>query len=212
MDDRDKRPDFYSCFTTRDAAQYHDWYLAPPGSDIVLEQKQAICEILGQGGTRKLLDIGCGTGLFTEWFHTQGFIVTGMDSSEAMIALAKTHCAACAALHVADAARMPFADASFDIATFITSLEFVADAQCALKEAARVARGQVVILLLNPGHPMNAERKRKSAASGGVFKNARLWTPGEMETLIRKSATGECNITTHGYSGNSPYFILEMSY
>jgi len=88
-----------------------------------------------------------------------------MDSSEAMIALAKTHCAACAALHVADAARMPFADASFDIATFITSLEFVADAQCALKEAARVARGQVVILLLNPGHPMNAERKRKSAAA-----------------------------------------------
>ncbi|MDF2867197.1 MAG: ubiG 2 [Gammaproteobacteria bacterium] len=41
---------------------------------------------------KKVLDIGCGGGIFSESLAMQGAQVTGIDMSEAALAVAKTHC------------------------------------------------------------------------------------------------------------------------
>lgn len=89
-----------------------------------------------------LLEIGCGSGYYLEVLATllpDGVGYTGIDYSDAMIARAREHYPAIA-FEVADAAKLPYADQSFDIAFNGVSLMHILDYQAAIREAARVAR------------------------------------------------------------------------
>jgi SAM-dependent methyltransferase len=89
----------------------------------------------------RVLDVGCGSGYYSEVFATLlpgGVQYTGIDYSDAMIARARTHYPS-GNFQVADATRLPYPDAAFDIVFNGVSLMHIVDFQSAIREAARVA-------------------------------------------------------------------------
>jgi SAM-dependent methyltransferase len=88
-----------------------------------------------------LLEVGCGSGYYSEVFATllPGRInYSGVDYSDAMIARARTHYPS-ATFEVGDATKLPYAAAAFDIVFNGVSLLHIVDYQAAIREAARVA-------------------------------------------------------------------------
>jgi ubiquinone/menaquinone biosynthesis C-methylase UbiE len=89
----------------------------------------------------RVLEVGCGSGYYSEIFATLiagGVEYTGIDYSKAMIARARAHYPS-TAFEVADATRLPYADATFDIVFNGVSLMHIVDYPAAIREAARVA-------------------------------------------------------------------------
>lgn len=91
--------------------------------------------------TPRLLEVGCGSGYYSDVFATLvpgGVDYTGIDYSDAMIARARTRYPSMA-FEVADATRLACADGAFDIVFNGVSLMHIIDYQAAIREAARVA-------------------------------------------------------------------------
>jgi SAM-dependent methyltransferase len=91
--------------------------------------------------TPRLLEVGCGSGYYSEVFATLvpgGADYTGIDYSDAMIARARARYPS-TAFEVADATRLPYADGAYDIVFNGVSLMHIIDYQAAIQEAARVA-------------------------------------------------------------------------
>lgn len=89
----------------------------------------------------RLLDVGCGSGYYSEVFATLlpgGVDYTGVDYSDAMIERARARYPS-AAFEIADATRLPYADGAFDIVFNGVSLMHIIDYPAAIREAARVA-------------------------------------------------------------------------
>jgi SAM-dependent methyltransferase len=89
----------------------------------------------------RLLEVGCGSGCYSEVFATLfpgGVQYTGIDYSDAMIARARAHYPA-TAFETGDATRLPYADGAFDIVFNGVSLMHIVEYQAAVREAARVA-------------------------------------------------------------------------
>lgn len=94
---------------------------------------------------KTLLDIGTGSALFAEAFHTAGVAVGGVDINQEMIDAAKRHLPE-GEFIVAPAEALPFGDMSFDSTFFGVVFHEVSDYAKALREAHRVARCCTFIL------------------------------------------------------------------
>jgi len=89
----------------------------------------------------RLLEVGCGSGYYSEVFATLlpgGVGYTGIDYSNAMIERARVRYPSMV-FEVADATKLPYADGAFDIVFNGVSLMHIIDYQAAIREAARVA-------------------------------------------------------------------------
>lgn len=89
------------------------------------------------------LDVGCGTGVFTEQVirDCAPAAVVGIDPSAEQLAFAETRPGLDAAeFRVADGQALPFADDSFDIAVMALVIHFLPDPTKAVTEMARVLR------------------------------------------------------------------------
>ena len=64
-----------------------------------------------------VLDVGCGTGTSLELYQQGGCDVFGIDSSPAMLAVARLKLGTAATLFNGDASQMPYSDGSFDLVT-----------------------------------------------------------------------------------------------
>jgi ubiquinone/menaquinone biosynthesis C-methylase UbiE len=77
-------------------------------------ERPAMIDLAGDVDGRRVLDAGCGSGPLSAALHAKGAIVTGFDSSPAMVELARRRLGENAALHVADLRRvLPFPDGAF---------------------------------------------------------------------------------------------------
>jgi SAM-dependent methyltransferase len=88
-----------------------------------------------------LLDVGCGSGYYSEIFAIlvpDGVRYTGTDYSEAMIDRARARYPL-TTFGVADATRLPYPNGGFDIVFNGVSLMHIVDYPAAIREAARVA-------------------------------------------------------------------------
>ena len=115
-------------------------------------------QLLDAGGVqagRSVLDVACGPGLVSLAAAARGARVTGVDVTLACVATAQAsaraagYSAATASFLVAPAERLPFADASFDLALCRYALHHLTPAQqvAAVSEMARVVVGGGRILL-----------------------------------------------------------------
>jgi SAM-dependent methyltransferase len=94
----------------------------------------------------RLLDAGCGAGLFAELAARAGADVTGLDAAPGLVEYARRRRPA-ARYVVDDLEHMPFADGAFDVVTAFNSVLYAADPRRALAEIARVTApsGRVVV-------------------------------------------------------------------
>jgi len=96
-----------------------------------------------------LLDVGCGTGNYMAELASRGFLVTGVDGSDAMLARAKTKSAASATLLRADLEQpLPFADSSFDAVVSVMVMYAMTSPSTFLRELRRVVRDSGILLLI----------------------------------------------------------------
>jgi SAM-dependent methyltransferase len=98
----------------------------------------AVFDAVGLGDGARLLDAGCGSGLALQVADKRGAIVTGVDASEGLLALAMER-APTADLRQGDLEELPYPDNSFDIVTAFNAVQYAGDPVNALRELRRVA-------------------------------------------------------------------------
>jgi SAM-dependent methyltransferase len=139
---------------------------------------------------RRVLDVGCGTGLHLRLFAERGAAGVGLEPSWEMLQRARERLAGDALLVQGRAEALPFRDGAFDEVAMITSLEFVGDARAALAEAARVCRRRLVVAVLNGRSLSAARRKIKRNVKATLFRAVRFYEPRELRRALRPYAAG----------------------
>jgi demethylmenaquinone methyltransferase/2-methoxy-6-polyprenyl-1,4-benzoquinol methylase len=103
----------------------------------------------------RVLDCATGTGDLAIAFRRAGATVIGTDFVEAMLDIARRK-APDIEFRAADAMRLPFEDASFDISSIAFGIRNVADPAKAIGEMARVLRPGGRLVVLEFGQPRGA--------------------------------------------------------
>ncbi|GAA2820044.1 class I SAM-dependent methyltransferase [Streptomyces showdoensis] len=116
-------------------------------------ERPAMTALAGDVGGRRILDAGCGAGPLTAALRDRGALVTGMDASAGMLALARRRLGDAVPLHVADLRDpLPFADGAFDDVVASLVLHYLADWGPTLAEFRRVLRpgGRLIASVEHP--------------------------------------------------------------
>jgi SAM-dependent methyltransferase len=109
-------------------------------------------ERLGIGDDQRVLDLGCGTGVFLQAAAERGAQVAGLDAAEGLLAVARQRVPG-ADLQAGDMQALPFADDTFDVVTGFSSFFFADDMTRALSEACRVTKPGGTVLAQVFGRP-----------------------------------------------------------
>lgn len=141
------QPDHYDNFaesysTDNESSLFNAYYERP-----------AMIDLAGDVKERRILDAGCGSGPLAEALLAKGAIVTGFDSSPAMVELARRRLGADAELHVAELGQpLPFADGAFDDVVVSLVLHYLRDWTAPLAELRRVLKpgGRLILSVYHP--------------------------------------------------------------
>jgi SAM-dependent methyltransferase len=111
----------------------------------------------------RVLDVGCGSGLFAQLIAARGCVVTGLDASEPLLAIARRRNPN-VRFHQGDLEGLPFPDEHFDIVTGMNSFQYAAEPQHALAEATRVTKRAGHVIVATWGLPQACEAAAYLAA------------------------------------------------
>jgi ubiquinone/menaquinone biosynthesis C-methylase UbiE len=166
--------------------RYDNWFATSIGKLVKAYEAELLLELLAPQPDELILDVGCGSGVFTALVAAARPTLIGLDLSLPMLRRAadKADHYRFSAL-VGTMTELPFADQCFDRVYSMTALEFVDDARRAIDEMNRVTRrgGTVVVTTLNSLSPWAARRKEKAAAGHALFANMTFRSPQEMSRL-----------------------------
>jgi ubiquinone/menaquinone biosynthesis C-methylase UbiE len=167
--------------------RYDQWFATPIGTLVKAYEAELLLELLAPQPDELILDVGCGSGIFTALVGAAKPALIGLDLSLPMLYRAVDKAAEqyrFSAL-AGTMTNLPFADQCFDRVYSMTALEFVADARPAIAEMNRVTRrgGSVVVTTLNSLSPWAVRRKDKAAAGHALFANMTFRSPQEMSRL-----------------------------
>ena len=145
---------------------------------------EAALRAVGLTRGARVLDVGCGTGVFLRQCADLGADVAGVDASEGLLEIARARVPD-ADLRQADMIDLPFADDTFDVVTGFTSFFFADDIVRALSEARRVARPGGAVVAEVFGHPDRCDIEAvKAAAARFRDSEAEYWRPDAIEVLL----------------------------
>jgi len=146
---------------TAGAAQLKEWSTNPRDWAELQEAQMrgvydAVVRSVVRPGTR-LLDAGCGSGMFCRLAADAGADVAGIDASSSVLEIARERTPEAEFVH-GDMESLPWGDATFDLVTGIAAFTFTANPVLALREAARVVKpdGRVVIATWGPADECEA--------------------------------------------------------
>ncbi|SHN30583.1 class I SAM-dependent methyltransferase [Mucilaginibacter sp. OK098] len=125
----------------------------------------------------KLLDVGCGSGLFSGIASATGAYVTGIDASEALIEQAWLRNTT-AHFSTGEMEELPFADNTFDVVCGFNSFQYAASTGNAFAEARRVLKpgGKIVVMIW--GNKEDCEAASNLAAIGSLLPPPPPGAPG----------------------------------
>ena len=171
------------------ATGYDAWYNTPRGQRVERAERALLSELLTAFPRgESLLEIGCGTGRFSAWLAPT-FRVLGIDRSPAMLAEMRARHPRIPAV-LGDAHQLPLSDAAINLVVFITTLEFLEDPLAALREAVRVARRGLILVVLNCWSAGGLSRRVGPQARSALLGQARDWTLSSLGAMVREAAGG----------------------
>jgi ubiquinone/menaquinone biosynthesis C-methylase UbiE len=133
----------------REALNWIAW-ARTPGHDEYWDYSPLFFELVPAAG-RATLDLGCGEGRVTRDLVAHGHTVASVDASPTLLQAAR-EADPTGTYVLADAAALPFADASFDLVVAYNSLMDLGDMPGAVREAARVLQcgGRFCVCVTHP--------------------------------------------------------------
>lgn len=167
--------------------RYDNWFATPIGRLVKKYETKLLLEMLAPRPDEYILDVGCGTGVFSVDVLSSGARLVGLDISHPMITRVarKTDGDKFAGV-VGDMVSLPFPDGSFDKVFSMTAIEFTADAGLAVAELNRVVRsgGTIVLTSLNSKSPWAARRKKEGEKGHSLFQDITFRSPEELMELV----------------------------
>lgn len=117
-------------------------------------ERPATLSLLPDVKNRRVLDAGCGPGIYSEWLIKHGAEVVAVDASPKMVELARRRLGGAAEVRQADLSKpLDFlCDSSFDVVLSPLVLEYVEDWRSAFAEFYRVLRagGHFIFSVTHP--------------------------------------------------------------
>ena len=149
---------------------------------------------LGVSPGQRVLDIGCGTGVFLRLVADRGAKPFGLDASEPLLEIARQR-APEADLRVGEMELLAYDDDSFDLVAGFNSFFFAADLVAALREAGRVAKPGAPVLIQVWGPPERCDleamkqiaRRYAPAPTPDAAPAPKLSEPGVLEELASEA-------------------------
>jgi SAM-dependent methyltransferase len=143
----------------------------------------------------RVLDCGCGAGRFARMAADRGASVAGIDASEELVAIAAGRVPE-GEFRVGDIEALPWADGWFDVVAGFSAFQFAGDKVRALREARRVSRGPVAVVIptrvpesgitsvFKPVFPLFAPDALETMKGSGMFA---LSEPGKLEDVFART-------------------------
>jgi SAM-dependent methyltransferase len=177
-------------FSLTDAEQYEKWFCSPQGQRVLALEKDLFKKVWTPVAPQRVLEVGCGSGIFLEWFISQGHMVAGLEPSSASLDLARRRLGSKALLEKGFAENLPYEDNEFDTVALITCLEFVDDPFLSLKEAFRVARRNVLLGVLNKFSMGRLQYGIQRFWKDSIFNNARFFSVFQLNRMSTRILSG----------------------
>ena len=181
------------------ATEYDEWYSQKKGAFVDRVETDLAFSLLKLETGMKVLDVGCGTGIFSMKLAEKGCIVTGIDVSEGMLAVAREK-AAEKKLPISylqmDATALEFDDGAFDAVLAMAAVEFIEVTARAVEEMFRVVKngGQVLIGTINADSDWGEYYQTKKMQEDSIYRYASFKTIGDLKVWNPKKlvGTGAC--------------------
>jgi SAM-dependent methyltransferase len=161
---------------------------------------EAVLRQAGLGPGLRLLDVGCGSGVFCQMASRLGADVTGLDATLPLLEIARERTPDGNFVQ-GEMEQLPFDQHSFDVVTGFNSFQYAADPIHALSEARRVARSGASVAIVIWGRQEDCELagylvalgKHLPAPPPGAPGPFALSAPGALRALAESAglATGE---------------------
>ncbi len=172
--------------------KYDQFFETPIGTLVKQYENQLLLDLLQPRRGEMILDVGCGTGVFTLNILGLGPRVIGLDISQPMLVRASQKTGKYPFRGVAaDMISLPFANECFDRVVSMTALEFTADGKGAVSELFRVAKkgGVVVVTTLNSLSPWAVRRKKAADRGHSLFEQMIFRSPDDLRALVPVDGT-----------------------
>lgn len=139
----------------------------------------------------RVVDLGCGSGVFTNVLHQRGYRSSGVDLSPSLLAIARAKFSGIEFLE-GDIERLPFADASFDGVLLSGVLHHLPERSRCAAEVFRILRpgGKFVAFdpnRMNPFMYLYRDRSSPLYSSVGVTANERPVLAHEIAATFREA-------------------------
>lgn len=175
------------------AETYDDYYLTDFGKQVDNLEQKLVSELISNIPRGPMLELGCGTGHWTDFFIREGFQLTGVDISEPMLQIARSKSIKADFIQ-ADVLDLPFAEESYNLISAITMLEFVSDQEQALESIYRTLKpgGWFIAGCLNAESVLG-----KNKAQDETFRHGSFFTSKELQVKLQRFGRPSFNFGVH---------------